>query len=76
MKSCESQCKTLKNNNLKKKAYFFGSKTADQRFDEMQKKLFFTEICCKILVFFKVFSSKNAGWNIQHLFSKALNFFA
>ena len=36
---------------LEEKAHFFGSKTADQPFGEMQKKLFFTEFCCKILAF-------------------------
>ena len=38
---------------------FFGSKTADQHFGEMQKKLFFTEICCKILALLRFFCSKN-----------------
>ena len=36
---------------LEEKAHFLGSKTADQRFGEMKKKLFFTEFCFKILAF-------------------------
>ena len=58
---------------------FFGSKTADQRFGEMQKKPVF---CCKIFAFLRFFAQKtlkmsiltsiwsaqhpNAGRNIQH----------
>ena len=62
---------------------FFSLKTSvDQRFGEMQKKLFFAEFCCKILAFLRFFAAKmlkmtiltsvwhaqhpNAGQNIQH----------
>ena len=41
---------------------FLGSKTGDQRFGEMQKKQFFTEICCKILAFLRFFQQKCWKW--------------
>ena len=37
---------------LEEKAHFFGSKTADQRFDEMQKKtVFLLKFAAKFLLF-------------------------
>ena len=55
---------------LEEKAHFFGSKTADQRFGEMQKK---TVFCCKILAFLRFFAAKTlkktistSVWSAQH----------
>ena len=41
------------------KAHFFGSKTADQRFGDMQKNSVLLKFAAKLLLF-KVFCSKNA----------------
>ena len=55
------------------KSSFFGSKTADQRSGEMQKKTVFTEICSKILAFLRFFAAKTLKmtistnvWSAQH----------